>query len=107
MSLVRIIATKVARSTQTNPTYFAQYVNKLSSTACYMPGFIGAKSYWKVGDHMTIISISDWTSNDAWKQWVDSEKRKTICLEYDSKTLSTDNFDVLIKREKTNNIFLL
>ena len=106
MSFIRVIAKKTAKDPLMVDA-FTRYINRLTKTAAYAPGFINSNSYWKNGDSIaTIVSISDWTSHSNWEKWLKSDERKTIVKENQG-YIKKENFEILLKRNKCNDTFLL
>ena len=110
MSWIRVISTKVARPVRSNGhidyNCFVTYVNKLSNAARTNPGFIESDSHWKEDQYDTIVSISTWSSKESWDKWLYSESRANI-YNIHKKVIHTEKHDILRKRKKSNNIFLL
>ena len=111
MSYIRIISTKVIAAKNLHAASYAKksfvnYINHLSQKASDAPGFISSNSYWKKGDLNTIISISDWTTENKWDKWVSSPERNLIHHEYKS-IIGHETFDILIKKQKKRDVFLL
>jgi len=105
MSWIKIIATKTIKDPKCIDA-FTRYVNKLSKTASNAPGFIKSQSYWKRDSSLTLVSISDWTSHTHWNKWLTSTERK--CMSKDNNQyIQKEEFEVLIKKRKPNDIFLL
>ena len=106
MSWIRVIAKKTAKDPLMVDA-FTRYINRLTKTAAYAPGFINSNSYWKNGGSTTtIVSISDWTSHDNWEKWLKSNERKKIVNQNEA-YIQEEKFDILCKRKKCNDIFLL
>ena len=107
MNIVRVVAFKRGKNVFT--TNFKDYINKLTLAAHNQSGFIKSESFMDVKfdyDNHTIVSISDWDNQVSWNDWVNSETRKQIYLEYKENIISED-FNILIKNKDRNNVFLL
>ena len=107
MNIVRVVAFKRGKNVFT--TNFKDYINKLTLAAHNHPGFIKSESFMDVKfnyDNHTIISISDWDNQVSWNDWINSNVRKKIYLEYKENVISED-FNVMIKNKDRNNVFLL
>ena len=105
MSWIKVIATKTIKDPKCIDT-FTRYINKLSKTASNAPGFIKSQSYWENGSSLTLVSISDWTSQANWDQWLTSIERK--CMSEDNRQyIQKEEFQILIKKRKPKDIFLL
>jgi len=107
MNIVRVVAFKRGKNVFT--TNFKDYINKLTLAAHNHPGFIKSESFMDVKfnyDNHTIISISDWDNQVSWNDWINSDVRKKIYLEYKENVISED-FNVMIKNKDRNNVFLL
>jgi len=110
MSWIRIISTKVAKPLTSNSymeyNCFVTYVNKLTNAAKSKPGFIESDSHWKGENYDTIVSISTWSSKESWKNWLNSTKREDIYNKH-KQVIKSEKHELLRKRKKSNNIFLL
>ena len=107
MNIVRVVVFKRGKNVFT--TSFKDYTNKLTLAAHNHSGFIKSENFMDVKfnyDNHTIVSISDWNSEVSWNDWVNSNTRKHIYLEYKENIISED-FNVMIKNNDRNNVFLL
>ena len=123
MRPVIVLAKKIGR--ESCRAGFADYVNKLSKKVFYSPGFISTESYWKCWDftagfenkaHIcddllgqqfpTLITISQWTSQNDWERWYYSKDRANIKKSF-ADDIELEHFTILTKRIKPNDIFLL
>ena len=101
--MIRVISRKVPRCDSMN---FVMYINKLSETVKNQNGFVTSDSYW-CRESNTVFSISDWVSENHWKNWYTSQDRQTIASEY-TRHVQEEHFRVLYKtNHKYRDIFLL
>jgi|TARA_B100000524_G_C23647867_1_gene369126 hypothetical protein len=91
---------------------FIDYTNKLSETAKYQKGFISSESFWKndiydfESENYQIISISNWTQMKYWNKWYSSYERKFISNKFNELDCK-EEFNILLKKENNDDIFLL
>ena len=108
MTWIRVISTKVAKpllyGCETN--CFVTYVNKLTNAARSKSGFIESDSHWKGDKYDTIVSISTWTSEKYWQEWLKSQTRDTIYKKHES-VIESEKHELLRKRKISKDIFLL
>ena len=106
---IRVIAKKIG-TVGTVGFYdklFINYINKLTVAAKKSSGFQKTYSYWeKDYNNLTAFSISDWNSENDWNNWLNSDVRKKISFEH-KEAISSEEFNILVKSNNSDNVFLL
>ena len=114
MSWVVVISRKVARPAcrlgYAESYQFAEYLNQLTKAANQKAGFISSNSFWSnhrsCERYNTAISVSKWTSEKHWEDWLKSRTRAEIYCEHKD-MIESEKFEVLIKKKDTNTVPLL
>lgn len=108
----KILSEKIASKEVIRTNKFINYTNSLSQAAKQQPGFMSSNSYFKgelnheQQDTLTMVTISEWTSNDDWEKWFLSPKRKSISQQYQD-IIKEEKFHRIFKKKEIEDIFLL
>lgn len=108
----KILSEKIASKEVIRTNKFINYTNSLSQAAKQQPGFISSNSYFKgelnpeQQDTLTMVTISEWTSNDDWEKWFQSPERKSISHQYQD-IIEEEKFHRIFKKKEIEDIFLL
>ena len=108
----KILSEKISSKELIGTNKFINYTNTLSQAAKQQPGFMSSNSYFKGNlnseqlDTLTMVTISEWTSNVDWERWFQSPERKSISHQYQD-IIKEERFHRIFKKKEIEDIFLL
>ena len=111
MNRIKILSEKISIKNCFSSNKFINYTNQLSEHVKQQPGFISSNTYFKEPIEfeklpVNIITISEWENIESWKDWYNSNIRKEIYNEFKD-TIKKEEFNLILKRNNINDIFLL
>ena len=99
MSFIRVISKKILNQQSLTPL-----INQLEKQVKLAPGLVKIEYYWTIGDNSSYTAVSDWEDKTSWDKWFESDNRRKII---NKDKIAKEDYNILIKKNPPNDIFLL